>query len=675
MAMERNMNIAIRLAIYGTTALLSTSAIADDMPDERSLSRLQYSLINSADIYSYKALPNYSQAPFLDALVASGKLPALEKRLPKEPLVFKTNAMSDGAGEYGGVFRHVIGGRPQGWNWLAGQHQGWGGINMAIQECLVRQGPRWQVKAEDQTGPLPNLARSWQWSDDHKELTMNLVEGIKWSDGDAFDTEDIRFWWEDNVENKNVSSRLSAGALSPGATMEVIDDYSFKFIFLKPQSETLVESLSYIQGCPGPSHILKGKHPKYNKDATYSGYTSSLPTDSLNVPVLGAWVPVLHRPDELVVMRRNPFYWKVDETGKQLPYINEMHFKLSTWDDRTTQAIAGTGDFSNMENPGNFVEALRQSKSEDSKITVNFGPRVLSWRVDLNFSDKGVKDAVDKELRSLFRQTDFRLAISHALDRETIGQSMARGPFAYPYTGGFSTGSPYYDKASTSYQPFDQKKAMAMLNSLGLKDTDGDKILNMPETGENLTIDISFDSDRNDERKQLDAMTSQLAEVGIRVLPRGIDGSSFDKVKTGGGFNAIMHRVNFTLPTRESCTNLPVSDGCPYFNQQSEGNDTRQAFEKRISKAYEQFTSTNDAALQSAAIKEIQHELTDNAYSIGTVQSPAALLVNKRVKNAHPGTPVFMFEWAEDSVIRERLWIPKKDQMKELFKGVIAEYK
>jgi peptide/nickel transport system substrate-binding protein len=133
--------------------------------------------------------------------------------------------------------------------------------------------------------------------------------------------------------------------------------------------------------------------------------------------------------------------------------------------------------------------------------------------------------------------------------------------------------------------------------------------------------------------------------------------------------------VNFTLPTRESCTNLPVSDGCPYFNQQSEGSDTRQPFEKRISKAYKLLTSTNDSALKNAAIKEIQRELTENAYSIGTVQSPAALLVNKRVKNAHPGTPVFMFEWAEDSVIRERLWIPKKDQMKELYQGTVAEYK
>lgn len=48
------------------------------------------------------------------------------------------------------------------------------------------------------------------------ELTMHLVEGVKWSDGDAFDTADIAFWWNDNVENENVSSRIQAGSLAVG---------------------------------------------------------------------------------------------------------------------------------------------------------------------------------------------------------------------------------------------------------------------------------------------------------------------------------------------------------------------------------------------------------------------------------------------------------------------------
>ena len=190
-------------AAMGLSVAGASTAVADRIPAEKSMATLKWDLVGQSDLWEYKALPSYNEAPFLSEMVKNGSLPPVKDRLPKEPLVMKTGAMIDGTGEYGGVFRHVIGGRPEGWNWLAGQHQGWGGINITLQECLVRQGPLWQVKPEEQNGPLPNLAKSWSWNANKTSLTMNLVEGVKWSDGDAFDAEDLRFWWEDNVQDEN----------------------------------------------------------------------------------------------------------------------------------------------------------------------------------------------------------------------------------------------------------------------------------------------------------------------------------------------------------------------------------------------------------------------------------------------------------------------------------------
>lgn len=655
-------------------ALLAGSASADPMPPEQSLAGLDYALIGRDDLWTYKALPEYHQAPFLDALVESGALPPVAERLPAEPLVMKTGAMSDGIGEYGGVFRHVIGGRPEGWNLVAGQHQGWGGINLATQECLVRQGPRWQVKPEDQTGPLPNLARAWEWNDDKTELTMHLVEGVKWSDGDPFDTEDIAFWYDDNVQNADVNSRIAKDGFGGGAKLEVIDAYTFKFVFAAPQSNTVLEGLAYIQGCPGPSHVLKAFHPTYNPDKTYDDYLNAMPADKVPVPGLGAWVPVEHKPDELVILRRNPYYFKVDEAGNQLPYINEMHFKLTTWDDRTTQAVAGTGDWSNMENPGNFVEALKQSQDEASPVSAKFGPRTLAWRIELNFAANMADDPYEKELRSLFRELPFRQALSHAIDRDAVGQALARGPFAYPYIGGYASGSPYYDPQYSVYTPFDQAKATELLAGLGLEDTDGNGVLNLPGTGEDLVIDMTYKAQRNDDRKQIDAVTSQLAEIGIRVLPKSIDETSFDPMRNAGDFTAILQRANFVLPTREACGNLPVSDICPAWHLT--GPDGREAlpFEARLTELTGAFNSTDDAAEQTAIANEMEQILTENLYNIGLVQVPAALLVNKRIRNAHPGTPVFMYEWAEDAVVRERLWVPADLQSEEILPGTVAVY-
>jgi len=661
-----------RIALGVATALISSGTLtqAAEMPPEKSLSGIESELIGRDDIYAHGTLQSYSQAPMLDAMVESGTLPPLDARLPAEPIIFKTGAMSDGIGEYGGVFRHVIGGRPEGWNWMAGQHQGWGGINMAMQECLVRQGPRWQVRAEEQTGPLPNLAQSWTFNDSKTELTINLMQGVKWSDGDAFDVEDVRFWYEDNVQDANVASYMAADSFGGGATFEKLDDYSFKFIFSQPQSETVVENLAYIQGCPGPSHILKDKHPGYNNNASYDSYTQSLPNNVLSPVVLGAWVPVVHRPDELVIMRRNPYYFKVDENGQQLPYYNEMHFRLSTWGDRTTQAVAGTGDFSNMEDPGNYVQALKQSQDDASPVRANFGPRVLIWRMILNMDAASATDEQEKALRTLFREKDFRLALSHALDRDAIGQAVARGPFAYPYISGFSTGSPYYDAASSDYHEFDQEAAKSLLDGLGLKDTNRDGVRNLPNGGENIVISTMVSSDANPSLKQVEAIASQLAEVGIRIQTRAVDQTTEDTNFTGGNFTAIVQRDNVILPTRQGCRSWPAGPSCPHFNA---GGD-RLPFEAELEEKLSAFQSTGDAAEQAQLARDMQQLVTDNVYTIGTIQIPAALLVNKRVRNAHPGTPVFMYEWAEDSVIRERLWTPVDLQQEEVLPNTIAQY-
>jgi peptide/nickel transport system substrate-binding protein len=97
-------------------------------------------------------------------------------------------------------------------------------------------------------------------------------------------------------------------------------------------------------------------------------------------------------------------------------------------------------------------------------------------------------------------------------------------------------------------------------------------------------------------------------------------------------------------------------------------------FEVELADLVQKFGSTDDAAAQSQYADRMQTLLSQNYYNIGLIQVPAALLVNKRVKNAHPGTPVFMYEWAEDAVIRERLWVPADQQTEELLPGTIAEY-
>lgn len=212
-----------------------------------------------------------------------------------------------------------------------------------------------------------------------------------------------------------------------------------------------------------------------------------------------------------------------------------------------------------------------------------------------------------------------------------------------------------------------------MLDELGLKDTDGNGIRNLPGTGRDMEIDLMVQRSQVSETKQVDAIILMLAESGIRVLMRGVD--DITSAAKNGDFNMLIRRSEWNIPTREICKQLPVANSCPDFHLSgADGTRDLMDFEVEIVDAYKQILASWDPVASAEAAKKIQKLWTENVYTIGTVQSPAALLVNKRIKNAHPGTPVNMFEWAEDSVVRERLWTPKDQQLTELLPNTIAEY-
>ncbi|MEK1933974.1 MAG: ABC transporter substrate-binding protein, partial [Pararhizobium sp.] len=492
--------LLLGVSAFAVTAWASEPTVVPEQPPFPAQGKITY--VPRDSILEFKALPEYKEPDWVtEKFVKTGKLPPVAERLPKEPMVFKTGNMPDGIGVYGDTMRHVIGGRPEGWNYSAGQTQGWGGIDIGISECLTRTAPLYQVEASD-VEPLPNLAKSWDWSEDGHKLTMHLIEGAKWSDGVPFSSEDVMFYWDDNVVDPNVSPLNGATpeTFGEGTTLKAIDANTVEWTFKEAFPRQYLYAMAYGTFCPGPAHILKTKHPKYNKDVTYDQYKNGFPAEYMNIPVMGAWVPVSYRPDDIIVLRRNPYYWKVDEEGHQLPYLNEMHYKLSTWADRDVQAIAGSGDFSNLEQPENFVESLKRAASDAAPARLAFGARLIGYNLRMNLSANGwgEPDARGKAVRELNRNEDFRKAVTMALDRKKIGESLVKGPFTAIYPGGLSSGTSFYDRQSTVYYPFDLEGAKALLEKAGLKDTDGNGFVNFPagtEGGQDVQIVLLSNGD------------------------------------------------------------------------------------------------------------------------------------------------------------------------------------
>ena len=629
------------------------------------------------DIQEFKALPEYHEPDYVKAFVDAGKLPPVAERLPKEPLVYKTANMPDGIGTYGDVMRHVIGGRPEGWNYSAGQTQGWGGIDIGLSECLTRTGPLFQVKAEE-LEPLPNLAKSWEWSEDGHQLTMHLIEGAKWSDGDPFDAEDIMFYWNDVLLDPQVTplNGASPETFGVGTTLEEVDPYTVKWTFKDVKPTQYLYAMAYGNFCPGPSHILKAEHPKYKDGATYDQFKNAFPPEYLNIPVMGAWAPVEYRANDIIVMRRNPYYWKVDENGNQLPYLNELQYRLSTWADRDVQAVAGSGDLSNLEQPESFVEALRRSAEESAPARLAFGARTISYSLYPNLSANGwgEPDARGQAVRELNRNLDFRKAVTYALDRQALGEALVKGPFTTPYAGGLMPPTSYYDNDSTVYYPYSLDDAKALLEKAGLVDTDGNGFVNFPADvvgGADVEITLLATSDYQTDKSLAEGVIAQMERLGLRVIAQFQAGNQRDANYQAGKFDWQVLRNGADLITVVQNTQNLAPTGPQISYNHRAGTDGTQdflPFEQEMVDTVNSFVATADPAERIELMKKYQRLYTENLFAIGLTQYPGALIINKRFVNVPPGTPILQFNWAEDSLIRERLYVPAEQQSSnELF--------
>ncbi len=630
-----------------------------------------------AEVYTYRALDSYSEPEWVTKFVDAGKLPPVGERLPAEPLVFEAAAMPDGIGTYGDVMRHVIGGRPEGWNFWAGQTYGWGGIDIGMVECLTRTGPLFEIEASD-LEPLPNLAKSWEWSEDGKVLTVHLIEGAKWSDGDPFDTEDTAFYYNDIVSDPEVTPLMNASTGTYNdATYANVDAYTFTLTFDTAFPESVLYNFAYGNFCPGPSHVLKPHHPKYG-GSSYEDFRNAFPPEAIGLPVMGGWVPVEYRPDDIVVLRRNPYYWKVDSAGNQLPYLDEMQYRLSTWADRDVQAVAGSGDFSNLEQAENYVEALRTSASPDAPARLAFGPRTIGYTMHLNLSGNGwgEPDERAQKVRELNRNLDFRKAVTQALDRQRLGESLVKGPFAAIYPGGLVDGTSYYDKDSTVYYPFDLDAAKASLAAAGLEDTDGNGFVNFPG-GDDVNITLLASTDYQTDKNLAEGVVAMMADIGLKVSLNLLNNNDRDAQMDAGKHDWIVWRNDASLITVVQNTPELAPVGKTTARRTHKANEAGELdllpFEEEMVATINAFMASRDTDERRDLMKTYQRLYTENLYGIGLTVYPGALVINKRFSNIPPGAPIFMYNWAEDNIYRERVWVAKDQQIDaELHPGTLA---
>ena len=521
---------AMVLAACGTPA--AEEPAAEEPAAEEPAEEMEEEEETGAGIVAEEATPTpvvletseYGEAPMLAEMVAAGELPPVDERLPVAEDIMVVSGV-DGIGEYGGIWH--------GYTWW----QGYGNIAMGIYDPPVR----WN---RDYTGYEPGLAKSWEVSEDGLTLTWNFRQNVKWSDGTPFiPAVDMAYWWElANNEDFKLVTIPWWGRNSDGSAMEVSfpNDYTMVMTWNEPHYiATFVVAQGFWEWLPleRPKHFLSPHDPNYNADATYEEleeYVFGADNWIANVegyPCLHAWCPETVAPGERTVWSRNPYYWKVDAEGNQLPYIDKIDVRLV--EDREVRILElsqgkSEASFRGTDNPTDIPFLLEQAEAGDYYLhpgAVNGAGSWPGWIVNMNFDDCETYPDTCEEIAALLQNQDFRIGLSHALDRERLIDVMWDG-IGYPTNATISPqawhfaspeGQAIYEEWRDAYVEYDPELAMEHFDAAGFVDADGDGVRDLP-SGAPFTLVLDLGDWSGVPTEATESYKGNLEAVGVDVL-------------------------------------------------------------------------------------------------------------------------------------------------------------
>ncbi|CAG7617602.1 ABC transporter substrate-binding protein [Paenibacillus allorhizosphaerae] len=380
------------------------------------------------------------QSPMLD-----GKgLPALKDRLPDEPKVaneMPADMLKTEIGTYGGTLRTVT------------SVIGWDADVFVMSNEPLLNTPG--ILGKEITG---NVLKDYKASADSKEFTFIMRKGLKWSDGKPVTSEDVKFSIEDILFNEELTpvfpAWLRAGGKADGAPpkFKVVDEYTFQISFDQPYGgfpiRLAIESWrGYSDYILKPAHFLKPFHKKYadpkqleaklkegqygpddwvkmfnDKDVTSRELTKP---EAIGFPVLYPWMMV-KRSDSTTDYERNPYYFKVDAKGNQLPYIDKIQSALvQNIEMVTMKTIAGEVDFSRESAALIKMPLYKENEKKGGYRTLLSDMHVTPTDIFLNETYN------DPTWRKVVQDVRFRKALSLGLDRKEIIDTIYYG-FAEP---------------------------------------------------------------------------------------------------------------------------------------------------------------------------------------------------------------------------------------------------
>jgi peptide/nickel transport system substrate-binding protein len=476
-----------------------------------------YATIADYEAATGNSIGSFGESPMLADMVKSGDLPAVKERLPNEPAVVRPKVI----GQYGGEIR------------LIGFYEGAG----AFSGFTENMGQGLFVLHESVQDPPtfhPNVAKDWELAEDGMSITIYLREGMKWSDGDDYNANDFAFGYE-VLQDSELTIEISSAWMPGGELMglNVIDDYTVQYTFAVPY----YRAIEVFAGGPPiyPEHFLKQYIPKYNDGAEalakeegfeswqaaadfHGGINDSNYDRDPTAPQINPWI-IKEISPESILWERNPYFWRVDAAGNQLPYVDTLLVINATDASAITplKVMAGEVDWNDYIGLSLAdYPALKEKEAEGAYNAYLYPKTEESHAMGfaLNFIHP------DPVLREIFNDIRFRQALSLAINRDEISENLFYG-LSEPWTAPVSaiwTG--YEDWMGTYYAEHDVEQANALLDEMGLEWDDAHEYRLRPDgeelffPGEYCTEWLAYSEDL------MDLVALHWKDIGVHMEPK-----------------------------------------------------------------------------------------------------------------------------------------------------------
>ena len=564
-------------------------------------------------------------------------LPPVAERVPQEPLVVDLTAKGREPGVYGGDL-----------NTLIGRSKDKRLINVWGYARLVGYDENLEL--------VPDILKDIE-VEDGASFTLTLRKGHKWSDGAPFTSEDLRYYWEDIVNNEELTpSGLPPFLLVDGKppVFEVLDETSVRYTWDAPNPIFLPAlAASRPPFIYRPSHYLKQFNPKYGdadaiqkmadaakvrgwaplhnlRDDMYDG-------DNIEIPSLQPWVSSAGGSDRRIIMVRNPYFHRVTTTGDQLPYIDRV--VMTVVDDSLIATKTQAGETDLQARGLNFADIAVLKRGEGNGYKTQLWPDAKANAIAL-YPNLTTADAT---WRGLLRDSRFRHALSLALDRDLINRVLFFG-LATPSNNYVLPESPLFKEADrTIWAEFDIDRANALLDEMGLTERrDG---IRLGPDGRKLELIVETAGENEIEIDALELIRDMWKEIGVglyskpsqRDVLRNRAFSGELVMSVWSGYDNGIPTANMSPEERVPVSTVFLSGpawGAFHMSAGESGEEADYPPAAKLFEYYEDWRKAESEAEQHAAWTAILDLHAEETLSIGTVAGVSQpVVVTSRLHN------------------------------------------